>query len=395
MPARRPRRHRGCDDIRSARCPRRERRHRGKHRICPGRLADVGGFRQSAAWHFPCPHREPPCARRRDRSSECQGRLHPPRRGRQPLGGPQRPCTRLRARGRSRVRGGQREGLPPGDQLRDPRRSGADVTVPLPGSAGLPSASQGEKGVVVSGSPQGMPTRDPEDRVAALLAHADDNLVLAQRLGEWISKAPDLEIDIALGNIALDHLGVARALYGHAGSLEGEGRGEDDLAMGRDEREYLNLLLVEQPNGDFAHTMVRQLFFDAYQTQLWEDLAADDDPVVAGIAAKAAKETAYHLQYSASWVIRLGAGTDESHRRAQAALDALWRFTEEVTADDRAGYRPAWERLVGSILAEATLKTPQDPYQRTGGRNGYHTEHLGYLLAEMQWMQRSNPGLEW
>jgi ring-1,2-phenylacetyl-CoA epoxidase subunit PaaC len=240
-----------------------------------------------------------------------------------------------------------------------------------------------------------MPTRDPEDRVAALLAHADDNLVLAQRLGEWISKAPDLEIDIALGNIALDHLGVARALYGHAGSLEGEGRGEDDLAMGRDEREYLNLLLVEQPNGDFAHTMVRQLFFDAYQTQLWEDLAADDDPVVAGIAAKAAKETAYHLQYSASWVIRLGAGTDESHRRAQAALDALWRFTEEVTADDRAGYRPAWERLVGSILAEATLETPQDPYQRTGGRNGYHTEHLGYLLAEMQWMQRSNPGLEW
>ena len=249
--------------------------------------------------------------------------------------------------------------------------------------------------VIVSGAPQGMPVQDPDDRLAALLAHADDNMVLAQRLGQWISMAPDLEIDIALGNIALDHLGVARALYTHVGELEGRGRDEDDLAMGRDEREYMNLLLLEQPNGDFAHTVVRQLFFDAYQVSLWEDLSASEDTVVAGIAAKAAKETAYHLQWSASWVIRLGDGTEESHRRAQAAVDALWRFTQELTGEDRAGYRPAWERLVGSVLADATLDLPDDPYQRTGGRHGYHSEHLGHLLAEMQWMQRSHPGLEW
>ncbi|MBW3666908.1 MAG: phenylacetate-CoA oxygenase subunit PaaC [Actinobacteria bacterium] len=240
-----------------------------------------------------------------------------------------------------------------------------------------------------------MPPQDPDDRVSALLAHADDNLVLAQRLGEWIASAPELEIDIALGNIALDHLGVARALYTHAGDLQGEGRGEDDLALGREERDYLNLLLVEQPNGDFARTMVRQLFFDAYQTPLWEDLSASDAPVLAGIAAKAAKETAYHLQYSSSWVIRLGDGTEESHRRAQDAVGALWRFTSELTEDDRASYRDEWERLVGAVLGEAKLEVPEDPYQRTGGRHGYHTEHLGYLLAEMQWMQRSYPEMKW
>lgn len=248
---------------------------------------------------------------------------------------------------------------------------------------------------VVSGAPQGMPTHDPEDRVTTLLAHADDNMVIAQRLGEWISKAPDLEIDIALGNIGLDHLGVARALYTHAGELEGKGRDEDDLALGRDERDYMNLLLVEQPNGDFAHTMVRQLFFDAYQTPLWKHLSESDDPVLAGIAARAAKETAYHLQYSSSWVIRLGDGSEESHRRAQNAVDALWRFTSELTEDTRTRYRDDWDRLVGSVLAEATLEVPEDPYRRTGGRHGYHTEHLGYLLAEMQWMQRSYPGMKW
>jgi ring-1,2-phenylacetyl-CoA epoxidase subunit PaaC len=253
----------------------------------------------------------------------------------------------------------------------------------------------GERETIVSGAPQGMPPRDSDDRVGALLAHADDNLVLAQRLGEWISKAPDLEIDIALGNTALDHLGVARALYRHAGELEGEGRDEDDLAMRRDEREYTNLLLVEQPNGDFAHTMLRQLFFDAYQTQLWEDLSGSDDPVLAGIAAKAAKETAYHLRYSSGWVVRLGDGTEESCRRAQAGVDALWRFTQELTEDDRSAYRPAWERLVASVFSQAGLEIPGDSYQRSGGRLGYHTEHLGYLLAEMQWMQRSHPGLDW
>jgi ring-1,2-phenylacetyl-CoA epoxidase subunit PaaC len=248
---------------------------------------------------------------------------------------------------------------------------------------------------IVSGAPQGMPMHDSDDRVTTLLAHADDNMVLAQRLGAWISTAPELEIDIALGNIGLDHLGVARALYTHAGKLEDEGRDEDDLAMGRDERQYMNLLLVEQPNGDFAHTMVRQLFIDAYQTLLWKHLCESDDPVLAGIAAKAAKETAYHLQYSSSWVIRLGDGTDESHRRAQDAVDALWRFTSELTEDDSVSSRDDWERLVRSVLDEATLEMPDDLYQRSGGRHGYHTEHLGYLLAEMQWMRRSHPEMTW
>jgi ring-1,2-phenylacetyl-CoA epoxidase subunit PaaC len=165
--------------------------------------------------------------------------------------------------------------------------------------------------------------------------------------------------------------------------------------MRRDEREFMNLLLVEQPNGDFAHTMVRQLFFDAYQTPLWENLSKSDDPVLAGIAAKAAKETSYHLQYSSSWVIRLGDGTEESHVRAQDSVDALWRFTSELIEGTRARYRDDWERLVRSVLDEATLEIPDDAYQRTGGRHGYHTEHLGYLLAEMQWMQRSYPEMRW
>jgi ring-1,2-phenylacetyl-CoA epoxidase subunit PaaC len=246
-----------------------------------------------------------------------------------------------------------------------------------------------------AGPPQGTPALTHTDEVTRLLAHADDNMVIAQRLSEWISNAPELEIDIAFGNLALDHLGVARALYTYAGEVEGKGRSEDDLAMGRDEREYLNLLLVEQPNGDFAHTVMRQLLFDAYQTELWADLAAGDDERLAGIAAKAAKEAAYHLRFSSGWVIRLGDGTDESHRRVQAAADNLWRFTGELFEGDAAAYRPAWEQTIQRVFAEATLEIPTDPYQRTGGRLGFHTEHLGHLLAEMQWMQRAYPGLEW
>jgi ring-1,2-phenylacetyl-CoA epoxidase subunit PaaC len=233
------------------------------------------------------------------------------------------------------------------------------------------------------------------DTWQALLAHADDNLVLAQRLGEWISRAPDLEEDIAIGNIALDHLGVARALYALAGRLEGEGRGEDDYAMKRSEREYLNLLLVEQPNLDFAQTMVRGLLFDAYQVGLWEGLADSDDHVLAGIAGRAHKEARYHLLHSSTWVIRLGDGTDESHRRTQQAVDRLWRYTYEMFEDLPGSLRDAWDQVVGKVLAEATLGIPEDPYQRGGGRRGFHSEHLGPLLAEMQWMQRSYPGLQW
>jgi ring-1,2-phenylacetyl-CoA epoxidase subunit PaaC len=248
---------------------------------------------------------------------------------------------------------------------------------------------------VAASAPQGVPVSDTGGRINGLLGHADDNMVLAQRLGDWISRAPELEEDIALGNIALDHLGVARALYTHASEVEGLGRTEDDLAMTRSERDYLNVLLVEQPNGDFAHTMVRSLFFDAYQVELWADLVDSDDRTLAGIAERALKEARYHLRHSSAWVVRLGDGTEESHGRAQDAVDALWRYTAELLEDGAAGYRSAWEQEVGSVLDDADLVIPSDPYQRSGGRRGFHSEHLGHLLAEMQWMQRAYPGLEW
>ncbi|HEU4894697.1 MAG TPA: 1,2-phenylacetyl-CoA epoxidase subunit PaaC [Acidimicrobiia bacterium] len=243
----------------------------------------------------------------------------------------------------------------------------------------------------VSSVPQGMPSVDLEPALRALVSHGDDNLVLAQRLGEWISNAPDLEIDIALGNIALDHLGVARALYTRAGEVEGAGRGEDDFAMRRTERDFLNVLLVEQPNGDFAHTVVRQFFFDVYQRLLWDELSGSDDATVAGVAARGRKESAYHHEFSSSWVVRLGDGTEESHARAQAAVDSLWRFTDELSDP----YRDAWRSEVDLVFAQAGLGPPDDPYQRSGGRQGFHTEHLGFLLAEMQWMDRAYPGMTW
>ncbi len=240
-----------------------------------------------------------------------------------------------------------------------------------------------------------MPAPDIDPDFHKILAHADDNLILAHRLGEWISKAPELEIDIALGNFALDHLGVARSLLHRAGEIEGEGRGEDDLAMLRTDREFFNLLLVEQPNGDFAHSIVRQFLVDCYQLQLWPDLAASEDVVVAGVAAKAMKEADYHYRFSHGWMLRMGGGTDESHTRAQTAIDDLWRFTGEIFEGDNADYRTEWDQLIGETFGEAGLSVPEDPYQKAGGRIGYHTEHLGYLLTEMQWMQRTYPGMEW
>ncbi len=250
---------------------------------------------------------------------------------------------------------------------------------------------------------------DRDTHFIYVLRFGEDNLVLAQRYGEWISHAPELEEDIALGNIGLDHLGQARALLTHAASLEGAGRTEDDLAMFRSEREFTNLLLVERPNGDFADTMARALFFDAYQVLLWETLAGSTDPVLAGIAAKALKEARYHLRHSSTWVVRLGDGTEESHRRMQRAVDEHWPFTGEMFLMDevdavasRAGIgadlgalRPRWEQTVGEVASRATLTLPADGFQRSGGRRGRHTEALGHLLAEMQWMQRSYPRLEW
>ncbi len=242
-----------------------------------------------------------------------------------------------------------------------------------------------------------------------VVRHADDNLILSQRLSEYISHAPELEEDLAIANIALDHLGVAMHLLEYAATIGDDGKTSDDLAFLRNEREYTNALLVEQPNEDFAHIMTRQFLFDAYQAGLWGALSESADETVAGIAAKAAKEAAYHLRHSEGWMIRLGDGTAESHSRTQAAIDHLWRYVDELfEADavdtelvasgigvDPAGLRGAWDRRVDATLSQATLSRCEDNFQRRGGRSGYHTEHLGHLLSEMQWMQRSYPGQQW
>lgn len=230
--------------------------------------------------------------------------------------------------------------------------------------------------------------------VSEVLNHADDNLVIAQRLAGWVASAPDLETDIALANIALDHLGVARALLAHAAETEGQGRTEDDLAMLRSEREFTNLLLCELPNGDFAHTITRQFFFDAYQLGLWDLLSNHPDATLAGVAGKAVMEARYHFRFSSSWVVRLGDGTEESHQRMDVALSDLSRFVDEMF-DAHPNLREGWDRRVDPILAEATLVKPSQGQQRRGGRDGIHTEHLGHMLAEMQSMARSYPAAEW
>ncbi len=245
--------------------------------------------------------------------------------------------------------------------------------------------------------------------VTYLLRLADDNMILAQRLGELVSWMPELEEDIAVANLSLDHLGQARSLYSYAGEVEGAGRDEDALAMVRSEREYLNAVLVEQPNGDFGQTMARQLLVDAYQVPLYRALCASTDEQLAGIAAKAEKEARYHLRHSSKWVITLGDGSAESHRRMQAGIDAMWPFAADLYATDEAerelvaagvaadlvAVRAEADATVAAVLDEATLAAPSDPYQRIGGRTGMHTEHLGHLLAEMQWLHRGHVGASW
>ncbi len=223
-----------------------------------------------------------------------------------------------------------------------------------------------------------------------VLALADDALIAAQRLAEWCSRGPELEEDIALANIALDQLGTARLLLTHAG--QESGRTEDDLAFLRTDREFRNCLLVELPNGDFAVTMAKLLFLAASQKLTYDALAAGDapaDPRLAAIAGKARKESAYHLDHAARWVVRLGDGTEESHRRMQDAVDELWPYTHEL------GNRDAWLAVVEPVLAEATLTRPADGWAPGGGRDGLHTEHLSYLLAEMQVVHRAHPGARW
>ncbi|GAB3501195.1 1,2-phenylacetyl-CoA epoxidase subunit PaaC [Phytohabitans suffuscus] len=226
-----------------------------------------------------------------------------------------------------------------------------------------------------------------------LLEIGDDALVAAQRLAEWHASSPEMEEDVALANIALDQLGAARLLLTYAGEVEGRGRDEDALAFLRDDREFRNCLLVELPNGDFAVTIAKLLFLSAYQLPLYTALAGHDDQRLAAIAAKARKESAYHLDHSAQWTIRLGDGTEESRRRAQDAVDALWPYTHELTGGDVS--RDEWLSIMEPVLAEATLDRPADGWAPAGGRSGVHTEHLSYLLAEMQVLHRAHPGARW
>jgi ring-1,2-phenylacetyl-CoA epoxidase subunit PaaC len=249
----------------------------------------------------------------------------------------------------------------------------------------------------------------PDDLFEYLLRLGDSCLILGHRVSEWCGHAPELEEDIALANIALDLTGHADALLGLAGRVEGQGRDADALAFRRDAWDFRNLLICERPNGDFAHTILRQFLFDAWQAEAFEALAHSAHGDLAGIAAKAAKEAQYHLRHSAEWTIRLGDGTPESHARAAAALDAFWPYAGEMfeadetdrrliaagVAPDPAALLPAWKATVANVLTQATLDMPAWGFMQTGGRAGRHTEALGHLLATMQFLPRAYPGAQW
>jgi ring-1,2-phenylacetyl-CoA epoxidase subunit PaaC len=243
--------------------------------------------------------------------------------------------------------------------------------------------------------------------VATYAIRLGDALILSHRLSEWSAHAPQIEEDIALSNIALDLLGQARSLLSYGGSFSG--RSEDDLAYLREERQFTNLQLTEIENGNFAVTMIRQLLFSCYQRELYRDLESSRDAQLAAIAAKAVKEVAYHVEHASTWILRLGAGTELSHDRTQAALETVWPFSHEMFLDDElahriadlgvgplpSGLQPAWLGSVQDILTEATLSLPDDDWKPSGGRKGLHTEGFGYLLAEMQHLHRSHPGARW
>lgn len=240
-----------------------------------------------------------------------------------------------------------------------------------------------------------------------LLRLADDHLILGHRLSEWCGHAPMLEEDLALPNIALDLIGQARSLYQYAGEVEGKGRDEDTLAYLRPEREYVNLLMVEQPKGDFAYTILRQFYFAVFMEAYWTAAMASDDATLSGIAAKAVKEAAYHARHTGEWTIRLGDGTEESARRMADAVEDLSVYvgemfvaddvTEAVTgfAPDPSSLRPAWDAKVNIVFEHALLAQPTGAYPQTGGRQGHHGEAMGHLLADLQFMQRAYPGMKW
>jgi ring-1,2-phenylacetyl-CoA epoxidase subunit PaaC len=242
-----------------------------------------------------------------------------------------------------------------------------------------------------------------------LLRLADSNLIIGHRLSEWCGHGPILEEDIALINIALDFVGNATSLLTYAAQVEDKGRSEDDLAYLRSEREYRNLLLTEQPNGDYATTIARQFLYDVYTFFLYEELKNSTDETIAAIAVKSHKEITYHLRHTTEWMYRLGDGTSESHQRLQTALNDLWMFTadlfdmdevdavliKEGVAVDLNKVKLNWEKRVNEVITEATLQIPTTTIKQKGSREGKHSEHLGFLLAEMQYIPRSYPGAKW
>lgn len=248
-----------------------------------------------------------------------------------------------------------------------------------------------------------------QDLFTYLIHLGDTTLILAQRLAEWCGKGPAFEEDMALANTTLDLLGQARSWLTYAGEVEGKGRDEDALAFLRDAHDFHNLLLVEQPNGDYAATIVRQFYFDAWYSLLLRQLATSTDQRIAEIAAQAVTEVTYHVRRSSDLVVRLGDSTEESHRRMQTAVDDLWSFTGEMFAPDvredrlaaqglvpnPATVREPWLQQVTSVFRAATLVVPSGTWMHQGGKQGRHTEHLGYLLAEMQFLQRAYPGAKW
>ncbi|MFI5012277.1 MAG: 1,2-phenylacetyl-CoA epoxidase subunit PaaC [Hyphomicrobiales bacterium] len=238
---------------------------------------------------------------------------------------------------------------------------------------------------------------------------ADTALINGHRLSEWCGHAPVLEEELALANMALDLIGQARALYAYAGEVEAKGRDEDALAYLRDVASYRNLLMVERPNGDFAATILRQLLLSAFMHPYWQAMTLSADAQLAAVAAKAVKEVAYHLRHCGDWTVRLGDGTSESHRRMRDALEELWPYTGELfetdeiereliasgVAADPATLSAAFDSTLDHILGEATLARPRDGWMQTGGRQGRHSEHLGHVLAELQYLQRAYPGATW
>ena len=242
-----------------------------------------------------------------------------------------------------------------------------------------------------------------------ILGIADNSLILGQRMGELTGHGPSLETDIACTNMSLDLFGQVRSYYQYAAKIAGDGRTEDDIAMLRKEREYVNVLLVEQPNTDFAYTMARQFLFDVYHLMFLQELEKSQDLTLSAIAKKSIKEVSYHQRFSSDWIKRLGDGTKESHQKMQTAIDDLWSYTDELfhlTEVDEAmvkegigvdviKLKEAYYNQVNVILEVATLKTPESKYFQKGGKQGVHTEHLGYLLSDLQYMQRTYPNMSW